>query len=95
MGKHLDFYERNIEHMIMPDEGLCMCASDDKISSDILEEYFQPTPEERYDLVTEGLSTFYWGSGISKYNQYDEIAYVFTPLRQTIVLFMAAINNEL
>jgi hypothetical protein len=34
---------------------------------------------------------FYWGSGFC----YNDMRGIFTPLRQTIVLFLAAMNNEL
>lgn len=95
MGKHLDFYEKCVVNMKMPGDGLCICANDGDISADILTEYFEPTQGERNHLIDQGLSTWYWASGLNRRTNYSDIAYTFTPLRQTIVLFMAAINNEL
>lgn len=84
IGKHLQFYmdcmrDRN---RLMPCHGLCRCALLDYICGDVLEKYF--TPEDFSDAIS------FWASG-----KKGDCEFIFTPLRQTIVLFMAAINNEL
>lgn len=93
--KHLDFYKKCMETGRVETDfstGLCGAASGKQIDSDLLN-LFEPTREERNELADEGISSGWWASGLpsesgKKYSS-------FTPLRQTIVLFMAAINNEL
>ncbi len=70
--------------------GLC---NTHKLGSDPLFELFIPNIEDEVQLEKDGLSTSYWASGQDK-NDYDN-NYAFTPLRQTIVLFLAAMNDEL
>lgn len=81
-GKHLRFYIDCMADGLMPHVGLCRCAMQGKISNSVLEEYFMP--ENFSDSIT------FWASG-----EQGDFVHHFTPLRQTIVLFMAAINNEL
>lgn len=80
-GKHLQFYMDCIEEKIMPDSGLCGSSWERRIDGKLLL-LFKP----------EGVSTFdYWASG----KKHDNCYYIFTELRQTIVLLMACLNNEL
>lgn len=58
-------------------------------------EQFSPTNKEKRELGQEGLSRSYWGSGLSDMEDLNILREAFTPLRQTIVLFMAAMNSEL
>lgn len=81
-GKHLQFYMYCMKNGRMPFIGLCRCAYYNIISSDILDKYF--TPEDFSDAIS------FWASG-----EKGDREFVFTKLRQTIVLFMAALNNEL
>lgn len=92
MGKHLDFYKKCIEDKRMPDFGLCLCATRNLISEKILDR-FEPSHKDMVIIQRQGLSSGYWGSGLS--SEDHNRLFTFTPLRQTIVLFMAAINNEL
>lgn len=63
--------------------GLCSVADKGVISENIL------------NLFNDDFPSFhYWADGKNKNNSYER-RYVFTPLPQTIVLFMAAMNNEL
>jgi hypothetical protein len=91
-SKHLDFYLKAIKDEQMPYFGLCLCASNNLINYETFERFI-PTPENEEKLKKEDLNLTYWGSGLST-NDHNRL-YAFTPLRQTIVLFMAAINNEL
>lgn len=70
---------------IFKTSGLC-----DAFDDDYLFELIQPTDEDIKGLKLNGLSTFCWASDSSEHCFYE-----FTPLRQTIVLFLAALNNEL
>ena len=97
---HLDFYNtcmKNKERMINTFfsrngyyGGLCNAANWKKINGKMLKRYFKPTYEESCQLSREGKSSVFWGSG----SGCEKIG-IFTPLRQTIVLLMAAINEEL
>ena len=79
----------------MPAAGLCGCAEIELIAQDLLT-YFTPFLEDEEELVREGYGCLYWASGISiNHGSLHQRMYNFTPLRQTIVLFMAAVNNEL
>ena len=92
--QHIKFYKQCMETGILPEDqwGLCNCAYEDLINPDLLDN-LSPTIEDCQQLINENLSTTYWGSGLSvgDNKRYSR----FTPLRQTIVLFMAALNKEL
>jgi hypothetical protein len=86
----LDFYKVNIELGEIPDCGLCNSLDD----MDLIP-LFEPNGNE---ILNEDVRFGYWG-----YNGENELdnsvdqndrAYKFTPLRQTIVLLCAAMNNE-
>lgn len=79
-GKHLQFYINCSKKQEMPRAGLCCCAWGGYIKEEVLE-LFQP----------ESASPFSYWARRSEY----ESPFKFNILRQTIVLFMAAINNEL
>jgi hypothetical protein len=85
--KYLKFYQECLDSGRMPDAGLCICLGKRKM------EIFQPIGREvnYYDGVLTGL---YWASDV---NPGDSFArhYGFSPTRQNIVLFLAAMNNEL
>lgn len=95
--KHLDFFINNTQevHINHPEsgrmiyEGLCVVAMVEWIDEDLLD-LFEPTEQDDKWLEWEGHSRAYWGSGSADMGWYQ-----FTPLRQTIVLFMAAMNGEL
>ena len=82
-GKHLKFYYENINAREMPRPGLCSCATSHYIEEALLDK-FMP------DNSTETMYS-YWASGRKGASCY----YKFTTLRQTTVLFMAAIAREL
>lgn len=87
-GKYLKFYYKAIKSGRMPTDGLCRA--------------FDLTPEGCYFTLPRHLGLFeptmpgatYWGSGDETEGTYEQY-FTFTPLRQTIVLFCAAMNNEL
>lgn len=88
--KHLRFYEFCMEIGELPAYGLCVCAKRGYIDNLIWEEYMIP-------LGNASLIDFtYWGYDGKFFNRGNyTYATKFTPLRQTIVLLMAAIKGEL
>jgi hypothetical protein len=97
--KHIDFLNKcagsiglfgdSIGEMTFSDTGLCGSARDSEIDNDLLDLFF-PTKEDFKWLEWEEHACIYWGSGEAS----GKLG-VLTPLRQTIVMFMAAMNNEL
>jgi len=97
--KHLRFYNRCIEGRdmwkftkeggISPLYGLCHAVDLGLIDEQTFDR-FHPTEDDIKWLNWEGYSTAFWGLG-----KEDAEIMEFTPLRQTIVLFMAAIKGEL
>lgn len=63
----------------LPDLGLCNSLSYDEL------DLFRPENATRYT---------FWAYEYRKFTEYD-ISYKFTPLRQNIVLLMAAMHGEL
>lgn len=99
--KHLEFYKANIILEVMPHLGLCGAVKYGHIEKDLFE-LFHPTKSDYEELIAEnqmktsesydpGLG--YWASGLPNGN--ENRPHLFTDLRQTIVLFMAAIAGEL
>lgn len=89
MGKYLNFYYTNLKRGHLLHDGLCNC---DNINKNKLM-LFEPTCNDYTELDIENKSSAYWGAGVNYESPHK--AYGFTDLRQTIVLFMAAMNNEL
>lgn len=69
--------------------GLCCVGSVNQKSLKL----FTPTSQDEKQLSLEGLCSSWWASGLSVDS--SELGWSFTPLRQTIVLFLAAMNDEL
>lgn len=80
-GKHLQFYMDCLKKGEMPRTGLCACSWNDYICEELLM-LFMPSGSGMFN---------YWASTKKGYDE----CYKFTGLRQTIVLFMACLNNEL
>lgn len=87
-SKYLKFYRESIDKNIMPVTGLCLWFWGDPLLS-----MFYPTLEERLacrmDISRIGMPRF-WASGSDR-----PLKRRFTPMRQNIVLLMAAMNGEL
>ena len=98
MKKHLEFYKACMETGVLPKEiyggGLCNCANEELIDTDLLDD-LHPTDEDFDKLMDEHKNRCYWGSDLNSVEYLNTLSHSFTPLRQTIVLFMAAMNNEL
>lgn len=101
--KHLLFYMQCMQTGYLPNKsmecqtGLCGAAQSFQIDKDLLD-LFEPTQQDFKQLIGENESNGWWGYEVpcseESYNATDE-KFAFTTLRQTIVLFMAAINDEL
>lgn len=89
---HIEFYIRCLNGHL-PKLGLCSCATHGLIDKKLLSRYFVPRKKEKKGLKAEGLPTVFWGYGENAYSS-ENLYYGFTPLRQTIVLFMACISGE-
>jgi len=72
----------------MPRRGLCS-ALPTKLKGVIFTTVI-PTKNNILELGEKGKPTSFWGRENWRYNEST-----FTPLRQTLVLLMAALNNEL
>jgi hypothetical protein len=89
--KYLPLYYEWMKTGTMPSAGLC------EIFYDFAEDYedcffslMKPTQSDYDQLFDENLPRIYWGLG-----EPIGSTKAFTPLRQNIVLFMAAMNGEL
>lgn len=92
----LDFYNTSIANGRMRFAGLCGNFDGFFCDNGIeMLELFEPTDDDFNNLTSEGYIVSFWGSGLHRNHSFDAVQYGFTPLRQTIVLFMAAMNNEL
>lgn len=91
--KHIEFYKKCMKTGMLPEPGLCLCKR--HINTEMLDELFEPDQKELEALASEGLCTTYWASEAPDIDISDNCFKGFPSLRQTIVLFMAAINDEL
>lgn len=89
--KLIDLYKDWMRVGTLPDQGLCNSIPK-KYSKNI--KMFQPEEDYLEKLIDKSVSKYlYWGSGSIKSDK--DLKYGFTPLRQTIVLFICAMNNEI
>jgi len=91
--KLIELYKEWMETGAIPKRGLCWSLPE-KYLIDL--SLFRPNTEEENELWENGLTIVYWGSGLntlssSMYN----LEHKFTDLRQTIVLLICAMNNEI
>ena len=86
---YLDYYKEWMEKGGMPDYGLCNSLPK-KLLKKRLFDLLRPTMLNINDLKEEGLPTMFWGSGSMKYRLHD-----LSPLRETILILAAILNDEL
>lgn len=98
-NKYMKFYETYFGKQL-PRAGLCS-VFEGFFDTDPVLNTFHPTEANLDELRKQGLHTSYWGSGLgyddgdeAEYSYFFEIRYAFTPLRQTIVLFMAQLKED-
>jgi hypothetical protein len=84
---YLEFYKECMMTGFLPHAGLCACFGGSNykfelVSPEMFESKFMFWGNDMLDKMPEGVTGKEWHRA-------------FTPLRQNIVLFMAAMNNEL
>lgn len=84
-------YEKWMETGRLPKDGLCNCLMRTEYQNTL--GLFRPSLKDKFELSEEGISRGYWGSGLA-YTDKGKF-YSFTPLRQTIVLLILAMHDEL
>lgn len=84
-SKYLKYYLDYANRLMMPDPGLCSAFKGEP-EFDLV----KPNRDDKLRLDTESKCAVWWGS-----DQIGTGLNDFTPLRQTLVLLMAALNNEL
>lgn len=96
--KYLDFYNECMKTKSLPKDGLCLSLPTRSIR------LIKPTKEDLNQLKFEKKPESYWANGkiwknIEKREKrtldFGYYMQEFTPLRQTLVLLLAAINDEL
>lgn len=84
--KFLDFYLEHIKYGELPFAGICCCFDEDEEAINQID-LFEPTHEE---AAQYGHGVGWWGRVVGK-----ETLTEFTPFRQNVILFLAAMNDEL
>lgn len=98
--KLIDLHHEWIKTKRIPQNGLCISLETNSLNghaalryTNSLKKLFKPTLQEQRKLIKEGYSPFYWASGLREGSFGLNTKY--TELRQTIVLFICAIHEEL
>ncbi len=84
---YMDFYYKYAETGKLPKAGLCNCFSADQLDLIMPDDYW-PWDFWAYDRLY-GLDV------LNNASLRTRVAYTFGPLRQNLVLLLAALNNEL
>lgn len=85
---YMELYNQCMKTGKMPENGLCNALP--KVLKGKYFELIKPTDEDFISLLINGEPGIFWGRESMNYRTND-----FTHLRQTLVLLMAALNNEL
>jgi hypothetical protein len=94
--KLIDLHKEWMEEGKMSLGGLCYSlriATNSCDCEELLTDFFEPTCNDRIKLHKEGCCLIYWASGLPENTINEERIY--TPLRQTIVLFICAMIGEI
>lgn len=85
-----EFYHDCVIAGYMPDNGLCNCLHGSDLN------LFAPTAQDKQRLNRENKSQVFWAAEASDTEciEDDKLCYAFTPLRQTIVLFLIEIKKH-
>jgi hypothetical protein len=90
MKKIIDHYKEWVEKGRLPKNGLCFSVPNKYKDSLYL---FVPTDDDLDELVKLGISGFYWASGLTIFDLNKKQA--LTPLRETIILLICAMHDEI
>lgn len=95
MGKYLKFYKDCMKTGVLPKNGLCHSIGKRAVKM------FTPSSYEYWGHDNgEDPSDYYWGYAAGDYEIYwpydiDKISMSFSPMRQNVVLLLAAMAGEL
>ena len=90
--KLIAIYKKALKEKRLPTIGLCSIFKQLGLNGlDSNFSLFIPTHEEETELINQRLSSAYWGSGADM-DSMDKY-YTFTPLRQTILAFLIAMEK--
>lgn len=94
--KLIDLYNESLKTGVLKRDGLCNTLLAKRISRKNLK-LFKPKTEKIPNTALDSYDNLYWGSGI-KIKDYSRqsffnIRYKFTPLRQTILAFLIAMED--
>jgi hypothetical protein len=92
MKKLIEHYKKWAENGQLPSSGLCGSIS---FKYDSAFELIKPTDIEKETLRENKLSSLYWGSGLPVAAEYNEKRWALTPLRETIILLICAMHDEI
>jgi hypothetical protein len=90
MKKLIEHYKEWLEKGQLPKFGLCNSVPKKYKDSLYL---FAPTFDELDELACSGISGFYWASGLKILDENKKQA--LTPLRETIILLICAMHDEI
>ena len=90
MKKLIDHYKEWDKKGELPKNGICFSIPDEYEGSLLL---FEPTRDELIQLSSLGMSWCYWGSGLGMFDLNKGKA--LTPLRETIILLICAMHDEI
>ena len=90
MKKLIERYKEWANEGQLPRYGLCGSVPNEYKGSLRL---FEPTDDELDGLANLGISGFYWASGLGMFDPNKKQA--LTPLRETIILLICAMHDEI
>lgn len=95
--KLIDLYKEWMETGYMGEPqrsggGLCNSIPEEYDASFLL---IRPESSDRRQLEEEKVDHIFWASNLPKRTKYKELAFSMTELRQTLILLICAIHNEL
>jgi hypothetical protein len=92
MKKLIDHYKEWVEKERLPKTGLCNSIPR-KYSKSL--GLFAPTLNDEINLAKLDLSCTFWGSGLSVFDEHFDKCHELTPLRETIILLICAMHDEI
>ena len=92
MKKLIDHYKKWVEKGELNEAGLC-----NSIPAEYLKDLrlFTPTDCDFKILRDNGMSTLYWAHGVGIYGPAIKKRFALTPLRETIILLICAMHDEI
>lgn len=90
--KLIKLYNESLKTGELPSNGLCNCLKMLKIPLKNIQ-LFEPDLQQKKNLIFEYKSQLYWASDVVKNFQTLNYVREFTPLRQTILAFLIAMED--